>query len=49
MQVQREALSLPTFYDWEVHKPIIDQYAEAFQKIADLKYNLLEYASLRTP
>ncbi len=45
MQVQREALSLPTFYSWETHKPIIDQYIKAFQKIADLKYDLLRYAS----
>ncbi len=47
-QVENEALSLPTFYDWEVHKPIIDQYIDAFKKVAHFKDALLELADSRT-
>lgn len=31
--VEANALSLPTFYSWEDHKTIIDQYIEAFKKV----------------
>ncbi len=33
--VDSHALSLPTFYDRELHKPLIDQYIEVFKKIKD--------------
>jgi dTDP-4-amino-4,6-dideoxygalactose transaminase len=41
LQVQAEALSLPTFYEWEQHKEIIDQYIRAFQKIGAQRESLL--------
>lgn len=41
MQVQEEALSLPTFYDWDRHKEIIERYIEAFKKVGELRGDLL--------
>lgn len=35
LQVQEEALSIPAFYNWEQHREIIDQYIEAFKKVAN--------------
>ncbi len=32
-EIQEAALTIPTFYDWPRHRPIIDQYVEAFRKI----------------
>ncbi len=32
-KIQETALTIPTFYDWDEHRPIMDQYVEAFQKI----------------
>lgn len=39
LMIQNESLSLPTFYNWEVDKQVIDQYIDAFYKI---KENFLE-------
>lgn len=36
LQVQVEGLSIPTFYIWEQHKQVIDQYIDAFKKIKRL-------------
>jgi dTDP-4-amino-4,6-dideoxygalactose transaminase len=33
VMVESESLSLPTFYNWETDKLLIDQYVNAFQKI----------------
>lgn len=33
--VDQHALSLPTFYSWKHHKPIIDQYIDAFIKVGN--------------
>ncbi len=32
-KIQDTALTVPTFYDWDRHRPIIDRYVEAFRKI----------------
>ncbi len=36
LRVQEEALSIPTFYRWEQHQQIIDQYIDAFKKVKAL-------------
>lgn len=40
LQVQESALSLPTFYDWDKHKRVIDGYVEAFKKVGRLAVRL---------